>query len=141
MLRLILNILWFVLAGVELALAYALAGLVSIVFIITIPLALPAFRLAWYSLWPFGRVVVEKPDAGAGSLLANIVWLVVVGWWLAVAHLAVALLLAITIIGIPFAVAVLKLAGLALAPYGKEVVTVEEAHHRDLTVVHRTERA
>lgn len=141
MLRLLLNVVWFVLAGVELALAYALAGLVSIVFIVTIPLAPPAFRLAWYSLWPFGRVVVEKPGAGAGSLLANIVWFVVVGWWLVLAHLAVALLLAITIIGIPFAVAVLKLAALALAPYGKDVVTVGHAHHRELTVLHRTERA
>lgn len=141
MLRLLLNIVWFVLAGIELAVAYALAGLISIVFIVTIPLAIPAFRLAWYALWPFGRVVVEDPGAGAGSLLGNLVWFVVVGWWLALLHLVASFLLAITIIGIPFAIAVLKLAGLALAPYGKDVVTVDEAHQRDLTVLHRTERA
>lgn len=140
MLRILLNLIWFVLAGIELAIAYAIAGVISIVFIVTIPLALPAFRLAWYALWPFGRVVVAKPDAGAGSVLANVVWFVFVGWWLALIHLAAALLLAITIIGIPFAVAVLKLTALALAPYGKDVVTKEAAAARNLTVLHETSR-
>jgi len=123
--RVIGNLLWLVLSGIEMAFAYVVAGLLSIVLIVTIPLAAPAFRLAGYALWPFGRVVVHRPGAGAGSAIGNVLWFLVAGWWLALLHLVFALLLALTIIGIPFAVAHVKLAGLALTPYGKDVV---EAH-------------
>jgi uncharacterized membrane protein YccF (DUF307 family) len=125
--RIVLNVIWLVVAGIELALAYAVAALVAVVFIVTIPLAVPALRLAGFALWPFGRVVIEDPDAGAGSLLLNIVWFVVAGWWLFLAHAAVALVLFLTIIGIPFGVAVFKMGGLALAPYGKDVVDAASA--------------
>jgi len=123
--RVIGNLLWLVLSGIEMAFAYVVAGLLSIVLIVTIPLTAPAFRLAGYALWPFGRVVVRRPGAGAGSAIGNVVWFLVAGWWLALLHLVFALLLALTIIGIPFAVVHVKLAGLALTPYGKDVV---EAH-------------
>jgi uncharacterized membrane protein YccF (DUF307 family) len=99
--RVLLNIIWLVLSGFWLALGYALAGLVMLILIITIPFGIQAFKLAGYSLWPFGRTGVKKPTAGAGSVIGNILWLVLAGWWLALAHLVTAVALAITIIGIP----------------------------------------
>ena len=131
--RVLLNIIWLLVSGLELALAYALAGLVALVFIVTIPLAVPAFRLAGYALWPFGRAVVDRSGAGGGALVMNVVWFVVAGWWLVLVHLVVAFLLALTIVGIPFAVAVLRMSKLALAPYGKDVV--ERRHARGHHVV------
>lgn len=122
MLRLIGNVLWLLLGGIELAIAYAIAGLLSFVLIVTAPLGVAAFRLAGYTLWPFGRSLVEKPGAGAGSALGNIIWTVVFGWILALGHLLAAFVNAVTIIGIPFAVAHLKLARTALVPFGHEVV-------------------
>jgi uncharacterized membrane protein YccF (DUF307 family) len=119
--RLIGNILWLLLGGLEMALAYAIAGLLAFVLIVTAPLGVAAFRLASFSLWPFGRTLVAKPGAGIGSGLGNVVWILVFGWWLALGHLVAAFLNAITIIGIPFAVAHLKLAGAALTPFGHEV--------------------
>jgi uncharacterized membrane protein YccF (DUF307 family) len=115
------NILWLLLGGLEMALAYAIAGLLAFVLIVTAPLGVAAFRLAGFSLWPFGRTLVSKPGAGIGSGLGNVVWILVFGWWLALGHLVAAFLNAITIIGIPFAVAHLKLAGAALTPFGHEV--------------------
>lgn len=120
--RTIGNILWFLLAGWWLALLYVVAGLIAFVLIITIPFGIAAFRLAGYTLWPFGRRVVVARDAGVWSLIGNVVWILLFGWGLAVAHLAAALLLALTIIGIPFAVAAVKLAVLALVPLGTRVV-------------------
>lgn len=125
--RIIGNILWLLLGGIELAACYALAGLVSFVFIITIPFGVASFRMAGYALWPFGRVLVRKPGAGVGSGLANLVWMLIAGLWLAIAHLLAAFINAITIIGIPFAVAHLKLAGAALTPFGHEVAPVGSA--------------
>ncbi|MDX1659289.1 MAG: YccF domain-containing protein [Nitriliruptorales bacterium] len=133
--RILLNIIWLLVSGLELAIAYAIAGLLAVVFIVTIPLAVPAFRLAGYALWPFGRAVVDRPDSGGGALLMNIVWFVVAGWWLVLAHLVVALLLAITIIGIPFAIAVFKMSKLALAPYGKDILDLHQARQSDAVVV------
>jgi len=133
-LRTIGNLVWLLISGIEMAIAYVLAGVLAVVFVVTIPLAVPVFRLAGYSLWPFGRVVVRREDAGAGSTVANVVWFVVAGWWLALLHLAFGLLLAVTILGIPFAVVHLKLAGLALVPYGKDVVEARFAHGHDVVV-------
>lgn len=123
--RVLLNLLWLIVAGIELAIGYAVAALLAVVFIVTIPLAVPALRLAGFALWPFGRVVVEDPDAGAGSALMNVVWFLVAGWWLLLAHVVVGLLLCLTIIGIPFGIAVFKMGGLAVAPYGKDVVDAD----------------
>lgn len=132
--RTIGNLLWLLFSGIEMALAYLFAALLSVVFIVTFPLAVPAVRLAGFALWPFGRVVVRRPGSGAGSVLGNVVWFIVAGWWLALLHVLFGLLLAITIIGIPFTVVHLKLAGLALSPYGKDVVEARFASQHDVVV-------
>lgn len=125
--RVLLNLIWLIVAGVELAVGYAVAALLAVVFVVTFPLAVPAIRLAGYALWPFGRVVVEDPDAGAGSLLLNVVWFLIAGWWLFLAHVIVGILLCLTIVGIPFGLAVFRMGRLAVAPYGKDVVEVGRA--------------
>ncbi|HKJ54662.1 MAG TPA: YccF domain-containing protein [Nitriliruptoraceae bacterium] len=121
------NVLWLVLAGWWLALAYVFAGIINLLPIITIPLAIQSFKLAGYALWPFGRTVVEIPNRSGGvSFLANVVWLILAGWWLVLAHVLAGVLLMITIIGIPLGVASFKMAGLALAPFGKTIVSLDE---------------
>ncbi len=120
--RTLLNIIWLVLSGFWLFLGYALAALVMCILIITIPWGIAAWRIALYSLWPFGRDVVDKPTAGGFSLLGNIVWVVLAGWWLALGHILSAVALAITIIGIPFAIANIKMVPVALLPLGKQIV-------------------
>jgi uncharacterized membrane protein YccF (DUF307 family) len=125
--RALLNILWLILCGFWMALAYVLAGIVMCLLIVTIPFGLQAFKLAGFMLWPFGRTVVRRPGAGAPSLIGNVLWIVLVGWELAVGHIVTAFLLAITIIGIPFAVANLKLVPVSLLPFGRQVVPVSEA--------------
>jgi len=129
--RIIGNILWFFLAGWQLFLGYAVAGLIAFILIITIPFGVASFRLAGFVVWPFGRTVLTKPTAGVGSAIGNILWLVLIGWWLALVHVVTGLFLAITIIGIPFAVANWKMVPLALWPLGREVVPIEVAQYRD----------
>jgi uncharacterized membrane protein YccF (DUF307 family) len=126
MVRVLLNIIWLVLSGIWLAIGYALAGILMCILIITIPFGVQAFKLAGYSLWPFGRTVVKKPTAGAGSVIGNLIWLVLAGWWLALAHIISAFFLAITIIGIPLALGNLKLVPVALWPFGREIVPMSE---------------
>ena len=116
--RTLLNLIWFVFGGLWLALAYALAGVVLCVLILTIPLGVASFRMARYALWPFGRAVVAKENAGAGAVVLNVVWVVLAGWWLALTHVVTAVAQAITIIGIPLAVANLKMVPISLVPYG-----------------------
>nr|WP_040788525.1 YccF domain-containing protein [Nocardia paucivorans] len=123
----VLNVLWLVFAGFWMSLGYLLAALICFVLIITIPFGVAALRNAAYVLWPFGRTTVEKPGAGAGSLIGNIIWFVVAGWWLALGHLSTSIALACTIIGLPFAWANLKLIPLALFPLGREIVDSDEA--------------
>jgi len=120
--RTLFNIIWLVFSGFWLFLGYALAALIMFVPIVTIPWGIAAWRIGVYSLWPFGKTVVEKPSAGALSVLGNIVWVVLAGWWLAIAHITSAVALAITIVGIPFAWANLKMVPVALLPLGKEIV-------------------
>jgi uncharacterized membrane protein YccF (DUF307 family) len=124
--RTLLNIIWLLLSGIWLALGYALAGLVMFVLIITIPFGIAAFRLAAYVLWPFGRTVVRRPDAGAASAIGNVLWFLLIGLWMAIAHVALGIVLCLTIIGIPLGVGNFKLAGVALAPLGKEIVSTED---------------
>ncbi|MEJ7720833.1 MAG: YccF domain-containing protein [Ilumatobacteraceae bacterium] len=117
-------VLWLILGGIWLAIGYVVAGIIQFVTIIGIPFGIQSFKLAGYALWPFGRVVVQRHDRDAGlSCLGNGLWFVLGGIWLALAHLVVGVVLCITIIGIPFGVASFKLARLALAPFGKEVVS------------------
>ena len=101
--RTLLNIIWFIFSGLWLWLAYTLAGLICCVLIVTIPWGIASFRLANYAAWPFGREVVEKPTSGVFSLLGNVIWIVVAGWWIALTHIATGIALCITIIGIPMA--------------------------------------
>lgn len=123
--RTLLNIVWFVFGGFWLALGYAFAGVVLCILVVTIPLGVASFRMASYALWPFGRAVVEKPGAGAGSIVLNVVWIVLAGWWLALGHVTTAVAQALTIIGIPLAIANLKLIPVSLVPYGKEIVRTD----------------
>ena len=124
--RLLLNLIWLVFGGLVMAAGYALTALVMLILIITIPFGIASARIALFCLWPFGRTIVRRPDAGTGSLIGNVIWFVLAGWWLALGHLVLAVLLAVTIIGIPFAWAHLKLAGLALWPIGKTIVPIED---------------
>jgi uncharacterized membrane protein YccF (DUF307 family) len=121
--RTLLNLIWLLFGGLWLALGYALAGVVLCILVVTIPLGVASFRMASYALWPFGRAVVRKEGAGAGSVLLNVVWIVLAGWWLALAHLATAVAQAVTIIGIPLAIANLKMLPISLVPYGKQIVS------------------
>jgi uncharacterized membrane protein YccF (DUF307 family) len=122
--RTIGNVLWLVFGGIFMALGYAVAGLIAFVFIITIPFGLAAFRLASFTLWPFGRTLIKNPSAGAPSTIGNILWVLLFGWWLALGHLVSAVLLAISIIGIPFAVVHVKLAATSLWPLGTMIVPI-----------------
>jgi uncharacterized membrane protein YccF (DUF307 family) len=118
------NILWFVLAGLWLALGYAAAGVVLCVTIIGIPFGVQAFKLAGFVLWPFGRTVVAGNGAdGVLEVVFNLLWLVLVGWGIFIAHLVSGALLCLTIIGIPFGIQSFKLSVLALWPFGRMVVT------------------
>jgi uncharacterized membrane protein YccF (DUF307 family) len=123
--RTIGNILWFLLAGLWLAIGYAVAGLLAFVLIVTIPFGIASFRLAGYVIWPFGRTVVWQREAGVWSVIGNVIWVLVLGWELALVHLVAGLLLFITIIGIPFGVACWKMIPLALFPLGREVVPLD----------------
>jgi uncharacterized membrane protein YccF (DUF307 family) len=122
--RLLLNVLWFVLGGWISGTLWILAGCIFAVTIVGLPWVPAAFRIAGFSYWPFGREIVERPTAGAGSAILNILWLILAGWWLALAHVAIAIPQAISIIGIPFAWQHIKLAILSLTPVGKTVVEV-----------------
>lgn len=131
--RVLLNIIWLALSGLWLAILYALAGVLMCILIITIPFGLQSFKLAGYALWPFGRTVVRRESAGGISTIGNILWLILIGWWLTIAHIVTAAALAVTIIGIPFAIANLKLIPMALWPMGREVVDADDVakayHH------------
>lgn len=123
MLRIILNILWLLLAGWELAIAYALAGTVLMVTVIGFPFGVQAWKLAGFVLWPFGRVAIPAQDSSEGwSTVGNVFWLVLAGWWIALLHVLGGILLCISIIGIPFGLQSFKMAGMALWPFGRTIV-------------------
>jgi len=117
------NVIWLVLAGLWLAASYALAGVLAVVTIVGIPFGIQAFKLAGYALWPFGRVVIETPRADrALGVVGDVLWFVLGGWWIALMQLVLALVLCLTIVGIPFGVVSFRMAVLALVPFGKTVV-------------------
>jgi uncharacterized membrane protein YccF (DUF307 family) len=124
--RIVLNLVWLVLAGVWMALGYVIAGVICCVLIVTIPWGIASFRIALFALWPFGQRLERRPEAGVGSTLGNIVWFVVAGWWLAIGHVVTAIALAVTMIGIPFAWANLKLIPVSLTPLGRRIVEVDQ---------------
>jgi uncharacterized membrane protein YccF (DUF307 family) len=130
---LLLNVLWILLGGLYMAVGWIIAAVLMAITIIGLPWARAAFNIASYTLLPFGQKAVSRAeyygreDLGTGplGLLGNVVWLVLAGWWLALLHLVTAFLLALTVIGIPFAWAHLKLAGIALWPIGKIIVPAD----------------
>jgi uncharacterized membrane protein YccF (DUF307 family) len=123
--RLVLNIIWLLFGGLWMALGYLAAALISFLLIVTIPFGFASLRIASYALWPFGRTIVEKPTAGTGALVGNVLWILLFGIWLAIGHLTSAAAMAITIVGIPLALANLKMIPVSLMPLGKEIVPVE----------------
>jgi uncharacterized membrane protein YccF (DUF307 family) len=126
--RLILNLIWLILCGWWMAILYFLAGIVCFILIITIPFGIAAFRIASYVLWPFGRSVQVRRDFGIGSVIGNIIWIVLVGWGLALGHLTAGILLCITIIGIPLGLANFKLIPISLIPLGVRIVPSDELY-------------
>ena len=127
-LRLILNLIWLVLCGWWMAILYILAGLIAFILIITIPFGIAAFRIAGYVIWPFGRSITMRREAGIGSLIGNIIWIVLIGWWLALGHLTSGIALCLTIIGIPLGLANFKMIPISLVPLGVRIVRSDELY-------------
>jgi len=125
--RLLLNIIWFVLAGLWMAIGYAVAALIMFVLIITIPFGIASLRIAIYALWPFGRTIIRHPSHGIASTIGNVIWFLLAGWWLAIAHLLTGIALCLTIIGIPLGLANFKLIPVSLTPLGREIVDIDQA--------------
>jgi uncharacterized membrane protein YccF (DUF307 family) len=126
--RLILNLIWLILCGWWMAILYTIAALVCFVLIITIPFGIAAFRIASYVLWPFGRSVVMRRDFGVGALIGNIIWIVLLGWGLALGHATSGILLCLTIIGIPLGLANFKMIPISLVPLGVEIIPSGELY-------------
>jgi uncharacterized membrane protein YccF (DUF307 family) len=130
--RVLLNVIWLVFGGLWLALGYAVAALVMFILIITIPFGIASARIALFCLWPFGRTLVRRPGAGAGSLIGNVIWFVLAGWWLALGHIVTGVLMCVTIIGIPLGLANFKLIPVTLTPFGREIVDLDQARRLGL---------
>ncbi|MEU9915284.1 YccF domain-containing protein [Streptomyces sp. NPDC051001] len=126
LLKFLLNLLWLIFCGIWMALAYTLAALICFVLIVTIPFGIASLRIAGFVLWPFGRTTVERPDAGAPSFIGNVIWVIFAGWWLALGHLLTSIPLFLSIVGIPFGWANLKLIPISLMPLGRDVVTTDQ---------------
>lgn len=123
--RPILNVVWLIFGGLWMAAGYLAAALVCFLLIVTIPFGFASLRIASYALWPFGRTIVDKPTAGTGALLGNVIWVLLFGVWLAIGHLISAVAMALTIVGLPLALANLKLIPVSLMPLGKQIVSVD----------------
>jgi uncharacterized membrane protein YccF (DUF307 family) len=130
--RILLNVIWLIFGGLVMALGYAVAAIVMFILIITIPFGIAAFRIALFCLWPFGRTIIRRGDAGAASLIGNVIWFILAGWWLALGHLVTGVLMCLTIIGIPLGLANFKLIPVSLTPFGREIVDVDEAERLGL---------
>jgi uncharacterized membrane protein YccF (DUF307 family) len=133
--RTLLNIIWLVLCGFWMAIAYVLAGIVCCILIITIPFGIASFRIAGFALWPFGRTIVQDPAAGAPSLIGNVIWFVFAGLWLAIGNLVTGILLCITIIGIPLGLGSFKLIPISLVPLGKIIVPIDALNGRTAQIM------
>lgn len=133
--RLLLNIIWFVFAGLWMAIGYAFAALMCFILIITIPFGIASLRIATFALWPFGKTVVKRADAGIASGIGNVMWFVLCGWWLALGHLVAGIVLCLTIIGIPLGLASFKLIPVSLLPMGRDIVGIDQARAMGLASV------
>jgi uncharacterized membrane protein YccF (DUF307 family) len=125
--RTILNVLWLIFCGIWMSIAYVIAGVICCILIITIPFGIASFRIAGYVLWPFGRTTVVRPDAGAPSVVGNVIWFIFAGLWLAIGHVLTSIPLFLSIIGIPFGWANLKMVPISLMPLGREIVPTDKA--------------
>jgi uncharacterized membrane protein YccF (DUF307 family) len=138
MLRFLLNVIWFVLGGFVMGLGWWLAGVLMAITIVGLPWATACFRIANFSFWPFGKEAVSRRDLtgqadlahGPLGLIGNLIWFLVAGWWLAIGHVSSALACFASIVGIPFGIQHLKLALIALAPIGMEVIPREQLAER-----------
>jgi uncharacterized membrane protein YccF (DUF307 family) len=126
--RLILNLIWLILCGWWMAILYVLAGIVCFILIITIPFGIAAFRISAYVIWPFGRSIVWRREAGVASIIGNIIWVILIGWWLAIGHLTSGIALCLTIIGIPLGLADFKMIPISLVPLGVRIVPSDELY-------------
>jgi uncharacterized membrane protein YccF (DUF307 family) len=126
MINAILNVVWLVLEGLWMAVAYVIVGIVCFILIITIPFGIASFRIAGYVLWPFGRTIEARQEAGVASVIGNILWIILFGWWLALGHLIAGVALCLTIIGIPLGLASFKIIPVTLAPLGVRIVPVDQ---------------
>jgi uncharacterized membrane protein YccF (DUF307 family) len=126
--RFILNIIWLVLCGWWMAIAYVLVGIIAAILIITIPFAIASFRIASYVIWPFGRSITIRRNAGVASVIGNIIWIVLFGWELALGHLIAGIALCLTIIGIPLGLANFKMIPISLVPLGVKIVRSDELY-------------
>lgn len=127
----LLNIIWFIFGGFWLALGYIFFGIIACILVVTLPAGVACFRIANYVLWPFGREVVPAPGAGAMSGISNVIWFLVAGLWLAIGHITTALAQAITIIGIPLAIANIKMIPVTCFPFGKQIVSSDQVYYRN----------
>jgi uncharacterized membrane protein YccF (DUF307 family) len=123
--RAILNIIWLVFEGIWMAIAYFFVGLICFILIITIPFGIASWRIANYVLWPFGRTIDRRPSAGVASLIGNIIWIILFGWWLAIGHLVFGIAMCVTIIGIPLGLASFKIIPITLFPLGVQIVPTD----------------
>jgi uncharacterized membrane protein YccF (DUF307 family) len=130
--RLLLNLIWLVFGGLVMAAGYALAALVMLILVVTIPFGIAAGRIALFCLWPFGRTIVSKPDAGAGSTIGNVIWFILAGWWLTIGHIVTGVAMCLTIVGIPLGLANFKLIPVSLTPFGREIVDIDQARRLGL---------
>ena len=126
--RVILNVIWLVFCGIWMAIAYFFAGLICFILIITIPFGIASWRIANYVLWPFGRTIDRRETAGVASLIGNIIWIILIGWWLALGHLTSGIALCLTIIGIPLGLADFKMIPISLIPLGVRIVPSGELY-------------
>ena len=124
--RAVLNIIWLLFCGIWMAIAYFFAGLVCFILIITIPFGIASWRIANYVLWPFGRTIDRRETAGVASLIGNIIWIILFGWWLAIGHLAFGIAMCVTIIGIPLGLASFKIIPITLFPLGVRIVPTDQ---------------
>ena len=148
MIKIVLNILWLIFGGLCMAVGWFVAGAIMIVTIVGIPFARAAFNMAIFALWPFGRKVVARDDitgkedlgTSAWGTLGNVVWLLLAGLWLALAHVIIAFGLTVTVIGIPFAWQHLKFAGFAIWPIGRTVIDLDEDNPSPFKTLERPEK-
>ncbi len=124
--RVILNVIWLLFCGIWMAIAYAVVGLICFILIITIPFGIASWRIANYVLWPFGRTIDRREHAGVASLIGNILWIILFGWWLAIGHLVFGVAMCLTIIGIPLGLASFKIIPITLFPLGVQIVPTDQ---------------